>query len=201
MTLDPVSLIRSVGYVGVFSILFAESGIPFLFFLPGDSLLFAAGFLASQKILSFPLLIGGALIAAITGNLLGYEIGRRVGLKLFAKGDGKIIKKKHLDMTRSFYDRHGKMAVIMARFMPVVRTFTPFLAGIIRMDYKLFVTYTVVGAVAWVGGLSILGYVFGRMIPPDQIDRYLLPVIVAIIVISFLPSVWHFWQESKRAKE
>lgn len=197
---DLVSTIRSIGYAGVWGIVFAESGIPFCFFLPGDSLLFTAGFIASTGHLNIVLLAGGCVLAAIAGNLLNYEIGRRVGLRLFAKGDTRFIKQKHLDMTRSFYDKHGVMAVVLARFMPIVRTFTPFLAGMVKMPYSRFMILTVVGAVVWGAGLTAAGFFFGQLLPPEQIDRYLLPVILLIIIASVLPSAWHIWKELKAGK-
>ncbi len=199
MGLDPLTLIKSLGYAGVWSILFLESGVPFFFFLPGDSLLFTAGFLASQGFLNIWVLTLGGLVAAITGNLLGYEIGRRVGLKLFEKGDSRFLKRKHLEMTQRFYEEHGRMTIIMARFMPIVRTFAPFCAGMVRMPYREFVLYTVAGAFLWVAGLSFLGLVVGEMIPAEQIDHYLLPIIVAIIILSFLPSAWHFYKEKRKS--
>lgn len=196
--IDVLALIKSLGYAGIWATVFAESGILFFFFMPGDSLLFTAGFLASQGFLNIWLLTGGCFIAAVTGNMCGYEIGRRVGLKLFAKGDTRLLKRKHLEMTQQFYERHGKMTLIMARFMPVIRTFTPFLAGVAGMPYPTFMIYTVIGAVLWVGGLCFLGLFLGNIIPPDHIDHYLLPIIVAIIILSFLPSLYHLYKERGR---
>ena len=160
MGIDIVAMIRSLGYAGVWGIVFAESGIPFCFFLPGDSLLFTAGFIASQELLSLWILTAGCFIAAVTGNMLGYEIGRRVGLKLFASGDTRFIKVKHLEMTRRFYERHGVMAVVLARFMPIIRTFTPFLAGMVAMPYRRFFILTVAGAAVWGAGLCAAGFFF-----------------------------------------
>ena len=200
MGFDVLSMIKSLGYLGVRSILFLESGVPFFFFMPGDSLLFTAGFLASQGILNIWILVGGGVVAAVTGNLVGYEIGRRVGMKLFAKGDTRFIKRQHLEMTQRFYEKHGKMTVIMARFMPIVRTFAPFLAGMVRMDYREFVVNTVVGAVLWVAGLCALGYLAGNLIPADKVDHYLLPIVLVIIVLSVLPSLHHLHKERKAMK-
>lgn len=200
MSLDPLSLIKSLGYLGVWSIVFAESGILMFFFLPGDSLLFTAGFLASQDFMNIWLLMGGCLLAAITGNMLGYEIGRRVGLKLFKNGDTRFLKVKHLEMTQAFYEKHGAMAVIMARFLPIIRTFVPFLAGVAGMPYRKFLSYTVIGGLAWVCGLCIFGFVLGHLIPAEQVDRYLLPIILGIIVLSLLPSLYHIYKEYKHRK-
>ncbi|MCB9976780.1 MAG: DedA family protein [Rhodospirillales bacterium] len=200
MGLDPLTLIKSLGYAGVWSFLFLESGVPFFFFLPGDSLLFTAGFLASQGFLSVWILMLGGLAAAVAGNLAGYEIGRRIGMKLFAKGDTRFLKRKHLEMTERFYAKHGKMTIIMARFMPIVRTFAPFCAGMVRMNYREFIVNTLIGALLWVAGLCALGYKVGEYIPPEQIDHYLLPIIIGIIILSFVPSVVHVLRERRAMK-
>ena len=199
--IDIVALIKTLGYLGVWAILFAESGILFFFFLPGDSLLFTAGFLASQGFLNIVILSAGGFIAAMTGNLLGYEVGRRVGLRLFDRPDSRFLKRKHLEMTQRFFEKHGAMAVIMARFMPIIRTFTPFLAGAVFMPYRRFFLHTVIGAVLWAVGLCVAGYYFGRLMPPDQVDRYLLPIIVGIIIASLLPSLWHIYREYRLHKK
>ena len=186
-----LTLVKSIGYTGVFGIIFAESGIVFCFFLPGDSLLFTTGFLASQNYLNIWMLCIGAFLAAFFGNLLGYEFGRRVGLKIFSKGDTRFLKLKHLRMTETFFMQHGAMAVILARFLPIIRTFTPFLAGMARMPFNTFVRHSAIGALLWAVGLPVLGFFFGKLIPPDHIDTYLLPIIVLIIVVSMIPSVLH----------
>ncbi|MGB4107900.1 MAG: VTT domain-containing protein [Alphaproteobacteria bacterium] len=197
--IEIIPVIKSLGYLGVWGMVFAESGLVFFFFLPGDSLLFTAGFLASQDYLNIWALIGGTLIAAITGNMVGYAVGKYVGLKLFAK-ESKFLKRKHLEMTQRFYVKHGAMAVISARFMPIIRTFVPFLAGVAQMDYRKFMLYTVTGAFVWVGGLCFFGYFFGKLLPPEAVDKFLLPIIVAIIVLSLVPSFWHIYKERKSAK-
>lgn len=198
--MELLSLIKSLGYLGIWGTVFAESGVLFLFFLPGDSLLFTAGFLASQGHLDIVILIIGCLIAAITGNMLGYEVGRRIGLKLFKDGESRFLKKKHLEMTQRFYNKHGRMTIIMARFMPIIRTFAPFLAGVVGMPYKIFMVYTIIGAFIWAGGLCVLGLFLGNIIPPEHIDEYLLPIIFAIIVVSLLPSFYHIYKEHKEHK-
>lgn len=201
MSIDPLSLIKSLGYLGVWGIVFAESGILMFFFLPGDSLLFTAGFLASQDFMNIWLLMGGCLLAAITGNMLGYEIGRRLGLRLFKNGDTRFLKVKHLEMTQSFYEKHGAMTIIMARFLPIIRTFAPFLAGVVAMPYRKFLLYTIIGAFAWVCGLCTLGFALGNIIPADQVDKYLLPIILGIIILSVMPSLFHIRKEYKLNKE
>ena len=194
--IDIIPVIKSLGYLGVWGMVFAESGVVFFFFLPGDSLLFTAGFLASQDFLNIWALIGGAFVAAVTGNMVGYAVGKYVGMKLFAK-DTRFLKRRHLEMTQRFYAKHGATAVISARFMPIIRTFVPFLAGVAQMDYRKFMLYTVTGAFLWIGGLSFFGYFFGRMLPPEAVDKYLLPIIVAIIIVSFVPSIYHVYKERK----
>jgi membrane-associated protein len=197
MHLDILSFIKSLGYAGVWGLVFLESGIPFCFFFPGDSLLFTAGFLASQGYLSFPLLVAGSLAAAILGNGVGYWIGAKIGMRLYNRPDSRFLKRRHLDMTHRFYEKHGALAVISARFMPIIRTFIPFLAGIVRMDRRQFGLYTAIGGAAWTLGLPLLGYFLGRLLPPGQVDRYLLPIILAIIVLSLMPSAYHFHKERK----
>lgn len=194
---DLISLIQAIGYLGVWGVVFIESGIVFCFFFPGDSLLFTAGFLASQEIFNILLLTGGCFAAAVSGNMLGYEIGRRLGLKLFARGDTRFFKLKHLSMTQNFYARHGGKAIILARFMPIIRTFAPFLAGMAQMDYKRFMAYNLIGAAAWTLGLCLFGYFFGRLLPADQVDKYLMPIIITIIVVSVLPSIYHIYKERR----
>ncbi len=201
MHFDILTLIKTLGYLGVWGIVFAESGIIFCFFLPGDSLLFTAGVLAAQGTLNLIILSVGCFIAAVTGNLLGYEVGKRVGMRLFKNGDTRFLKKKHLEMTERFFAKHGKMTIILARFLPIIRTFTPFLAGVVRVPYRLYVSYTIIGALAWAVGLCVLGYFFGNLIPPEELDRYLLPIVLGIIVLSIMPSAWHIYREMQASKK
>lgn len=201
MGIDIVALIKSLGYLGVWAVVFAESGLVFCFFFPGDSLLFTAGFLASQDFLDVWILMTGTFIAAIVGNMLGYAVGKYIGLRIFSRPEGRFLKRKHFEMTERFYIKHGAMAVVTARFMPIIRTFVPFLAGVVRMDYRKFMLYSVVGAFVWVFGLTLFGFYFGKLLPPEAVDKYLLPIIVAIIVISLLPSFWHIYKERQLARQ
>lgn len=193
--IDLVSLIKASGYIGVFSIVFAETGLFLGFFLPGDSLLFVAGFLAAQGFFSLPLLIGGLFISAVLGNLLGYEFGRRIGPKLFNREDSWIFKKKHALRAQGFYDKHGPKTIVLARFMPIVRTFAPIVAGVANMNYRTFLIYNIMGAIVWTFGLVILGYSLGSVI---DVDRYLLPIILVIIVLSFLPGIITYLKEKRK---
>jgi len=199
MGFDLIALIKSLGYLGIWAAVFLESGVLFFFFLPGDSLLFTAGFLASQNLLDITILIAGCFTAAVLGDLLGYVIGNKMGLKFFDKADGRFIKQKHLAMTQRFYEKHGGVAVITARFLPVIRTFVPFLAGVVKMPFRTFMLYNVIGAVMWAVGVTLLGFFFGKIIPPEEVDKYLLPVIGVIIVVSVLPSVYHVWKDRKES--
>jgi len=201
MHFDILALIKALGYFGVWGIVFAESGIIFAFFLPGDSLLFTAGVLAAQGFLNIVILAVGCFVSAVVGNMLGYEVGKRVGLRLFKNGDTRFLKVKHLELTQSFFNRHGKMAIILARFLPIIRTFTPFLAGVAQVPYRFFIAYTVIGALLWAVGLTVLGYFLGELIPADKLDKYLLPIIAAIIIASVLPSAWHIHKELQAQKK
>src|SRR3989344_9332809 len=185
--LDPAFVVQTLGMFGVVAIIFAESGLFFGFFLPGDSLLFTAGLLASQGYIDFwPLLILCA-VAAIAGDSVGYAFGRHVGPKLFAREDSRFFKKAYLERTRIFYERHGKKTIILARFVPIVRTFAPILAGVGQMHYRTFISYNIIGGLGWTIGLLSLGYVLGKTVP--NIDRYLLPIIFLIVILSMIPNV------------
>ncbi len=183
---DLVFLIKTAGYAGLFAIVFAETGLFLGFFLPGDSLLFIAGFLAGQSFFSPPILILGLLVAAILGNMLGYEFGRRIGSKLFSREDSLLFKKNHAIKAHSFYERHGAKTIMLARFIPIVRTFAPIVAGVANMNYRMFLFYNILGAFFWVIGLVALGYFLGSVI---NVDRYLLPIIFVIILLSLVPGL------------
>lgn len=195
--LDPAFLIETLGLVGVFSIVFAESGLFFGFFLPGDSLLFTAGLLASQGHFNVILLWLGCMAAAIIGDSVGYAFGKKVGTKLFYREDSFFFHKNHIDRTRAFYEKHGKKTIILARFVPIVRTFAPILAGIGQMDYRTFVSYNVIGGILWSTLLIFLGFILGSTVP--SIDRYLLPIIIGIIALSFIPIVIEWIKQRKGA--
>ncbi|MDQ5950437.1 MAG: rane-associated protein [Patescibacteria group bacterium] len=193
--LDPQFIVETLGLIGVVSIIFAESGLFFGFFLPGDSLLFTAGLLASQNFLSIQYLVIFGIIAAIAGDSVGYAFGKKVGPKIFTKEDSLIWNKKHIEKSRKFFEKYGPKAIILARFMPIVRTFTPILAGVGTMEYKLFLRYNIIGGVLWVASMSIGGYFFGKLIPNP--DKYLLPIIGLIIFLSILPGILEFIKSRK----
>ena len=200
MHFDLLNLIKSLGYLGVWGIVFAESGLLIGFFLPGDSLLFSAGFLASQGILNLWVLIFGCFVCAVLGDNVGYATGHRFGRRLFQREDSWLFNKKHLVSTQEFYEKHGKKALVLARFMPVVRTFAPVVAGIGSMRYRTFMTYNLIGGGLWAIGVTMLGYFLGQVIPPEQIDKYLLPIIAVIVVVSLLPTLLHLYKEYRASK-
>lgn len=191
---DLKTFIEAVSYAGVTAIVFAESGLFFGFFLPGDSLLFTAGFLASQGIMDIRLISALCTVAAIVGDSVGYTFGRRVGPRLFNREDSMWFHRKHLERAHAFYAVHGGKAIILARFMPVVRTFAPIVAGAGAMDYRTFLVYNVVGGVLWGMGVTWAGYFLGSLVP--DIDKYLLPIIALIIIASVAPSLIHLWRDS-----
>lgn len=195
---DLIEAIKTVGYAGLFAIVFAETGLFLGFFLPGDSLIFVAGFLASQGFFGPVLLSAILFVAAVTGNMAGYEFGRRVGPKLFSREDSLLFRKDHVTKTKKFYDKYGGKTVMIARFVPVVRTFAPILAGVAEMKYMVFLAYNIAGAAIWAVGLTVLGYFLGTRVP--DIDKYLLPIVLVIIVVSVLPGVIHLWRDRQEMK-
>lgn len=186
---DLETLIKTAGYVGVFGIVFAESGLLIGFFLPGDSLLFTAGFLASQGFLNIVILAVGSCIAAVVGDSVGYFFGKKVGPAVFKKEDSLFFNKKYIQSSQEFYNKHGGKTIILARFVPVVRTFAPILAGVGQMHYAKFFSYNVIGGILWGLGVTLLGYFLGSAIP--NVDKYLLPIIAVIVILSILPGVVH----------
>jgi len=184
-----VPFIEAAGYLGIFAIVFVESGIPFGFFLPGDSLLFTAGFLSSQGYFSIFILAPLCFVAAVLGDSFGYAFGRRAGPYIFNREDSFFFNKAHIERTKIFYEKHGKIAIVFARFVPAVRTFVPIFAGIGNMRYATFLSYNILGGALWAIGLTMLGYFFGNFIPNP--DRYIIPVVGGIILLSFLPAITH----------
>lgn len=189
MHFDLVSLIKTAGYFGIFAIVFLESGLLIGFFFPGDSLLFTAGFLASQGFLDITILITGCFIAAVSGDSIGYFIGVKLGPRIFTKENSLLFHKKHLERAQKFYDKHGGKTIILARFVPVIRAFAPVVAGVGKMDYKRFVSFNLIGGVLWTIGVTLAGYYLGSLIP--DVDKFLLPIVGLIIIASVLPGLHH----------
>lgn len=194
---DLIELIRTAGYLGLFAIVFLESGIPVGFFLPGDSLLFTAGVLASAGFFNIFLLASLLTLAAILGDSAGYWLGARFGRGLFEKENALFLSKKNLARTEAFYAKYGVRAIILARFVPVVRTFTPIFAGVAKMHYGTFLTYNIVGGVLWGTGVTVLGFSLGSLIP--DIEKYLHYIIGIIIIASVLPIVFEVLKARKES--
>jgi len=192
---DLIALVKTAGYLGLFGIIFAESGLLIGFFLPGDSLLFTAGFLASQGFLNIYILTPLLFIAAVIGDSTGYTFGYRLGPKIFKKEDSIFFHKDNLVKAQEFFQKHGGKTIILARFIPVVRTFAPILAGVGKMRYSVFITYNLIGGLLWAVGVLALGYYLGTVIP--NVDKYLLPIILGIIFISILPNIIHILKDKK----
>lgn len=192
---DLITFIQALGYLGLFAIVFAESGLFFGFFFPGDSLLFTAGLLASQGIFDITILTIIITLGAILGDNVGYWFGAKVGPVIFNREDSFFFHKRHVERTRLFYLKHGSRAIVLARFVPIVRTFAPILAGVGTMPYKEFLKYNLVGGILWGMGVTLLGYFLGNTIP--GIERYLFPIIIAIILTSFIPVAVDIWKEKR----
>ena len=184
---DLEQIIETVGTIGILLIVFAESGLFFGFFLPGDSLLVTAGVLASQgELPALPLLIG-CPIAAIAGDQVGYVFGRRVGPALFRRPESRLFKPKHVDRARAYFDAHGSKTIVIARFVPIVRTFAPIVAGVANMPYRTFVVFNVVGGILWGFGVTLAGYLLGHVI-----EDYIYPAIAVVILVSLVPVAVEF---------
>ncbi len=194
-----VEAIKTIGYFGLFGVVFAETGLFLGFFFPGDSLLFVAGVLAAQGFFSLPILLVGLFLSAFLGNLVGYWFGGYVGPKIFSREDSLLFKKSHLLKAQAFYERHGPKTIVLARFIPIVRTFAPIVAGVARMHYGTFVLYNLIGALLWSVGLTTLAYYLGGLV--ENIDRYLLPIVLLIIFLSILPGIFEYWRDRREMKK
>jgi len=183
--LDPIAIIKTGSYLGLALAVFAESGLLIGIFLPGDSLLFAAGLLAAAGFLSIVPLALIVTAAAILGDSLGYWFGANVGVNFFKRKDSFFFKQEYLKRTERFYQKYGGRAVVLARFVPIVRTIAPILAGVGSMTYKEFLRYNMLGGALWGIGMTSLGYSLGSVLPGSE--RYILPISLVIIVVSFLP--------------
>jgi membrane-associated protein len=185
--LDPVTIIKAVGLIGIFTIVFAESGLFFGFFFPGDSLLFTAGLFAHAGILPFYPLLIGCIIAAIAGDSVGYFTGFKMGPKIFNKEDSSFFKKKYLVDAQAFYEKHGKKTIVLARFIPFIRTFAPIVAGVGNMRYRTFILYNIVSGIVWPVLMLSLGYYIGSVFPKAQ--DYLFLITAIMIVVSIIPII------------
>ncbi len=191
--LDIIAHYGSTVYVFLFLIIFVETGLVVVPFLPGDSLLFVAGAFCASGVLSMPLLMALLIVAAIIGDATNYTIGKHFGLRVFTK----FIKKEHLAKTEAFYEEYGKKTIIIARFVPIIRTLAPFVAGIGRMNFASFFKYNVIGGIIWVVSLMLAGYIFGRI---PFIKENLTAIVIGIVIVSILPALWHVVKKKKTTK-
>ena len=178
-------LIRLVGFYGLILIVFAETGLLVGFFLPGDSLLITAGLFAARGDFDYAMLLLALIPAAIIGNATGYYIGHRTGMTLYSRPNSLLFRREHLRMTHEYYEKHGGKTIILAQFIPILRTFAPVVAGVGEMGYRQFATYNVVGAILWVGSMLTAGYMLGNAIP--DIESRIHYVVAVVIFISLLP--------------
>ena len=196
---DLPALIQWAGYVGLTAIIFVETGLFFGFFLPGDSLLVTAGLLASQGFSLDVYLLGFLLnIAAIVGDNTNYWIGRYMGPKVFSREESLFFRRRHVERAHAFYEKHGPKTIVLARFMPIIRTFAPLVAGVARMSYRTFLTYSVLGGTVWIWSMLFIGYFLGRLVP--GIDKHIEKVILVVIFLSILPGIISWLKERNAAK-
>jgi membrane-associated protein len=186
------------GLLIIAGIVFAESGLLIGFFLPGDTLLFTAGFFAAQGKLPIVLVLLSIFAAAVIGDNVGYSIGRRMGPRLFKKKDGILFRQEYITRAQAFYEKHGGKTIILARFVPVVRTFAPLVAGVSRMPRKQFVFFNIVGAFVWTVGLVMLGYFLGNLVDPHTVEKYVILAIGGAMAITVGPAAYHIIRELVR---
>ncbi|MBC7764844.1 MAG: DedA family protein [Hyphomonadaceae bacterium] len=194
---DIFSKYPSWSYLILFAVIFAETGLVVTPFLPGDSLIFAAATLATDGNPNIYMLCFVMMTAAILGNMVNYQVGYFLGPKVFHKPNAKILKKEYLDKTQHYFEKHGGSTIILARFIPIVRTFAPLVAGIGRMNYWHFTIYNVVGSVAWVGSFGLLGFWFGKA---PFVEEHFTVVVIAVIFISLLPGIYGYLSMKMKSK-
>lgn len=200
--LDLIDIISTAGWLAVIGVVFAESGLLIGFFLPGDSLLFTAGSLVHAGVfnINIHLFVFLLFLAAVIGDNVGYTFGRRVGRKLFTKPNSRLFKQENVIAAEKFYEKHGGKTVIIARFVPFVRTFAPVVAGVSKVDYRKFLLYNIVGGFLWAAGVTYLGYYLGALFEKLglDIDHVLLPIVALILLVSILPPVIHVLKDKKQ---
>ena len=198
--LDPDHLIGTFGLIGVLIVVFAESGLLIGFFLPGDSLLFTTGLLVVNGKLGTPLWLVCVLVAlaAIAGDQVGYLFGRKVGPSLFKRPDSRLFKQENVEKAHEFFEKYGPKSLVLARFVPVVRTFTPIIAGVSRMNYRAFVTYNVIGGTLWGVGVTLLGAALGKV---DFVNQHIELILVAIVLVSVVPIAIEYLRARSKAKK
>lgn len=197
---DPQSIIHYGGLWLLLFVVFAETGLLVGFFLPGDSLIFISGLVCATKPqlldVSFLTLLPLLILAAVIGNVFGYWFGRKAGETLYKKEDSFFFRKKHLETTKAFYEKHGGKTLVVGRFLPIIRTFAPILAGVIKVDFKLFMFYNVLGAVAWIGSIASIAYFLGIQFP--WIENYIGYIVIGLIVITAIPVLTTYLKNRKQ---
>ncbi len=195
---DVKSLVQTVGYLGLHIIVFAETGLLVGFFLPGDSLLVTAGIFAANGDLNVWILLFGLSLAAIAGDQTGYLIGRKAGKALYSRPDSILFKKKHLQAAHDFYEKYGPKTIVLARFVPIIRTFAPTVAGAAEMEYRKFVTFNILGGILWVFSTVGGGFLLGKAIP--DLDKHIHKIIVIVVFLSILPILYEGWKHRKGSR-
>ena len=195
---DLPALVQWAGYVGLTIIIFTETGLLFGFFLPGDSLLVTAGLLSSQPEFGLNVWLLGSIltVSAIVGDACGYNIGRVTGPRLFTREDSLFFHKKHLLRAQAFYNKHGGKTIILARFMPIVRTFSPVVAGAAQMPFRTYIAFNVIGALLWIWSMLMIGFVLGRSFP--AVAQHIEKVIIVVVFLSILPAIIGWWRERSK---
>ncbi len=198
--LDPDYLIATFGLIGVLVIVFAESGLLIGFFLPGDSLLFTTGLLVTTNKLNHPLWLVCTLVvlAAIIGDQVGYLFGRKVGPSLFKRPDSKLFKQENVEKAHEFFEKYGPKSLVLARFVPIVRTFTPIIAGVSRMNYRSFIIFNIIGGTLWGAGVTLLGAALGKV---EFVHQHIEAILILIVLISVLPIAIEFLRARSRNKK
>lgn len=200
MGFDIEGIIKTAGYIGLFLIVFAETGLLVGFFLPGDTLLLSAGLLIQQDKVGLELwvLIPLLIAAAIIGDAVGYQVGKHTGPRIFKQEDSRLFHKDHLLRAQHFYDKHGGKTIILARFLAFIRTFAPTVAGAAKMPYSKFASYNIVGAMLWVPSMTLIGYYFGKAIPANAIDVFFIGLVALMVAASTAPALFHLWRERRK---
>jgi membrane-associated protein len=197
MPVDIEALIKAVGYPGLFLIVFAETGLLIGFFLPGDTLLITCGLLAQRGYLEIWLLIPLLIVAAVVGDATGYQIGKHTGPRIFKREDSRWFHRRHLERAQEFYDRHGGKTIVIARFLALIRTFAPTVAGAAQMPYRRFAMFNIVGASLWVPSMIVMGHVAGQAVP--NLDIFFVGLVGLMLVVSLVPGGWHLLRERRAA--
>jgi membrane-associated protein len=202
--IDLIEFIKAVSIIGVLLVIFSETGLMIGFFLPGDSLLFTTGFLIYSGVLGVNInfVVPFIFLAAVIGNTTGYTFGRRIGHKIFNRPNAKIFKQEYVKKSQDFYEKYGGKTIILAQFIPIIRTFAPLVAGVGKMDFRKFITYNIIGAALWTGGVTYAGYYLGSVFESMglQIDQVLLPIVALIILLSITPPIYHILKDEKNRK-